>query len=84
MRQDPDEMYWSTREILIDIYLDEEVGGWVNDDYYNNAIEFDNQGIPYYGVYRNFPQSRSFQERKGRKFNWQSLVKLRPFRVRTR
>ena len=67
-----------------DIYLDEEVGGWVNDDYYNNAIELDSRGIPYYGVYRNLPQSRMFQRRKGRKFNWQSLVKLRPFRVRSR
>ena len=69
-----------------DIYLEEDTDGWVNDNYYNNAIEYDNQGIPYYGVYRNYntlPQSRSFKGRKGRKFNWQSLVKLRPFRVRT-
>lgn len=73
-----------------DIYIEENTDSWVKDHYYNNAIQYDSLGIPYYGMERSsnmFPQARSLQGRRGRwgrKFNWLSLVKLKPFRVRTR
>ena len=79
-----------------DIYIEENTDSWVNDHYYNNAIQYDSLGIPYYGMERTsnmLPQGRSLhggqggrgrRGRRGRKFNWLSLVKLKPFRVRTR
>ena len=70
-----------------DIYIEDDTDSWVRDNYYNNAIQYDSLGIPYYGRERSsnmFPQARSLQGRRGRKFDWLSLVKLKPFRVRTR